>query len=236
MSALQCPSSSARIRISFELHAACRLKHTLTTKEYVWVERVRYSALQTPMQSSTGPPGECGRRASAMSHTILQTDGESAHASDTFTCSHQRTDTDWPLSTDVLRRDGVTADSGHLNVSDLLHLQTQVLPLNRHPRPPFPRTRQRVNLWGRRSITYQLLMFDYTGTGQMRQSWVQCTVSNIYKSKYYRCRTEWLTSAHKSLVYLQVVLGLHVNHYNRVKVQLDGIFSYVMLICTNASN
>lgn len=61
---------------------------TLTTKEYVWVERVRYSALQTPMQSSTGPPGEWGSRASAMSHTILQTDThtetESEHASDIF--------------------------------------------------------------------------------------------------------------------------------------------------------
>lgn len=43
----------------------------LTTNEYVWVDRVRYSALQTPIQSSTGPPGEWGRRASAMSQTIL---------------------------------------------------------------------------------------------------------------------------------------------------------------------
>lgn len=41
------------------------------------MDRVRYSALHTPMQSSTGPPGEWGSRASAMSHTILQTTRQS---------------------------------------------------------------------------------------------------------------------------------------------------------------
>jgi len=62
-----------------------------------------------------------------------------------LTCSY-RQNTHWPLSADVLRGDGVTADPRHLDVGDLLHLQTQVLPLNHHPRSPLPRSCQRINL------------------------------------------------------------------------------------------
>lgn len=85
------------------------------------METVRYSALQTPMQTSTGPPGEWGRRASAMSHTILQTQrAESDHAPTTEQDGGLHVHA--PLRADVLQRYRVAADSRHLDLSDLFHL------------------------------------------------------------------------------------------------------------------
>lgn len=59
-----------------------------------------------------------------------------------------------PLSADVLRQDRVAADPSYLDVSYLLHLQAQVLPLDRHPSAALPRSRQRIDLWGRRRHGY----------------------------------------------------------------------------------
>lgn len=50
-------------------------------------------------------------------------------------------------------------------MSDLLHLQTQVLPLDGDPGPALPRPGQRVDLRGGESLIIiidHLLMFDYT--------------------------------------------------------------------------
>ena len=56
-------------------------------------------------------------------------------------------------------------------MSDLLHLQTQVLPLDGHPCPALPRPGQRVDLRGGErliSIIDHLWMFDYTDQVIMR--------------------------------------------------------------------
>lgn len=140
------------------------------------MENVRYSEVHMPMQTSTGPPGEWGRRASAMSHTILQRRQESERIADMFVRTDTLTRTHAPLCADVLRGGGVTADTGNLDLGDLLHLQTQVLPFDRHPCPPLPRSRQRRYLQGRgqRSIDYQLSIL-YT------------QITDLYSKIIYTC-------------------------------------------------
>ncbi len=129
--------------------------------------RRQCKARQGRLESEGEEPRPCHTRScrQTRTHTELATP---------LTCSavrsHQHVNNISPLSADVLRGDGVTADSRHLNMSDLLHLQTQVLPLNRHPCPPLSRTCERVNLW-ERSITDQFWCW-------ITLNWMYCKSSN----------------------------------------------------------
>ena len=51
-----------------------------------------------------------------------------------------------PLSADVVGGDGDAADPGHLDVSDLPHLQPKVLPLDGDQRAPLPGPGQGTDL------------------------------------------------------------------------------------------